>query len=134
MNKRNCRAFTLIELFVVLVILFIIVSLAFSTVGGCQRSDGSRVGYITKFSNRQPFNTWEGELLQGGMTPGNASAWAFSVDKHKPQVIRDVQTALEKNQLVRVRYTQKAMTSPFDGATKIRVEEVVPIEPAAQRH
>lgn len=141
MNRQIRKSgFTLIELIVVLFIGVIFLALLFGGIRGCSGtySEGSRVGTVSKFSLKGvTYKTWEGELLIGGMrstrdSDGNSqlvgNVWEFTVETDRKDLIDAIQNAMDHNQPVRLKYIEKGYSSPFDGNTRYRVKEVIPIK------
>lgn len=140
MKNRTNRGFTLIELLVVLSIIGILGALFFGSFRGCSGvySEGSRVGNVTKLSRKGgKYKTWEGELVMGGIRTGHDSdgnatvsgnVWAFTVEGDRTDLVEALQDAMDHNRTVRVRYIEKGVSSPFEGNTRYRVKEVIPIK------
>lgn len=140
MKNRINRGFTLIELLVVVCIIGIFAALIFGGVRGCSGnySEGTRVGNVTKLSFKGGYaKTWEGELVMGGVragrdSDGNATVsgnvWAFTVEKDRQDLLDALQDAMDHNRTVRIKYVEKAISSPLDGNTRYRVKEVIPIK------
>lgn len=133
MNK-NKSAFTLIELLIAVAFLFIILGSFLAMVGG--RSEGKRIGVITKFSYKGlAFKSYEAEMVMGGLTTasdGNggstlaANVWRFSV--RNPVVAKKVEELVGKR--VMVNYKQSMVAFITDTTyDAISVEEVKPEEP-----
>lgn len=92
-------------------------------------SDGDRAGTITKFSRKgYIFKTYEGELLQGGVTDGtgafNAEKFLFSVSPGQDSVIHRIERALLNGRRVRVHYEEKYFRFFWMGDTKYYITEV----------
>lgn len=131
MNRNNRRfGFISLELFIVLVILFILSVMAIGAVGGIMgKSDGKRVGVITKFSYKGVFiKSYEGELNMGGVrnrTDGDgrntmvANVWQFSCSN--PTVAKQLDDLLGKE--VVIRYHQS-----FAGFSRDTSYDVVSVE------
>lgn len=86
---------------------------------GCiQYSEGTRTGYLIKFSRKGlMFKTWEGTMNLGGGRSGDNGAvpntWDFTVDPENAadqSLIPVLNTALEKGKRVKVTYSQEAVT------------------------
>lgn len=129
MNTK--KAFTLIELLCIIGIIAILAGLiAGISGGGCNRSEGQRVGTLTKFSHSGTFKkSWEGELLVGGMRQtarGGAVAdvWAFSVSDDA--IAAKAEKLLGRDVLVR--YRQTFMRNPLKIGTPY---DVIAVEPLA---
>lgn len=70
------KACTIIELLVVTAIIATIASVVMGMGGGCSRSEGTRVGTLTKFSYKGSLNctkSWEGDLALKGMVCNGTS-------------------------------------------------------------
>lgn len=98
--------------------------------------DGYRVGTILKMSRKGVvFKTWEGELTQGFLESGQADAgsggvatriWYFTVDGD-PQVLGQIDHAIQTNKKVKLYYKEKYTLLPWVGDTRqlvFKVEEV----------
>lgn len=130
--NRNIRksGFTLIELLVVLAIAFIVLVMIAGAVGDIAgRSDGKRIGTLTKFSYKGVFvKSYEGELNMGGLRSrtddnGNrsmvANVWQFSVTN--PQIAQQLDNLLGKE--VVLKYHQS-----FGGFSRDTSYDVVSVE------
>jgi prepilin-type N-terminal cleavage/methylation domain-containing protein len=94
-SKRDRRGMTLIEVLVIIAIIGVLIALVGGAVGGCGgTSDGTRIGYLRKFSHKTGtlgFSSWEGGIVQEGFgagqlkgRPGQSGSqitdvWYFSV-------------------------------------------------------
>jgi prepilin-type N-terminal cleavage/methylation domain-containing protein len=128
MNRINrTSGFTLIELFIVL---FIVGIMIFGVVGGLLgKSDGKRVGVITKFTYKGVFvKSYEGELNMGGVrnrtdSEGHnsmvANVWEFSCSN--PTVAKQLDDLLGKE--VVIKYHQS-----FAGLSRSTSYDVVSVE------
>jgi prepilin-type N-terminal cleavage/methylation domain-containing protein len=126
------RAFTLIELLIVLAILFLLVGAVAGLGGGCSRSEGSRAGIITKFSHKGNFvKSWEGELVLGGMRSGaeagqvQANVWAFSVTDEA--LVPKIKEALRSGVRVELEYKQSFARNPLKRDTTYVITKVTPV-------
>lgn len=118
---------TLIELLILCAILALLVGIIAGTGGGCNRSDGVRVGTLTKFSYKGIWNatkSWEGCLAMEGVATGDCTLavnWNFSVlDKAVAEQLES-----KMGQPVRLRYRQTLFYAPWKRSTAylvIRVE------------
>jgi hypothetical protein len=97
--------------------------------------DGYRVGTILKLSRKGVvFKTWEGELSQGFLEPAAEAGagvatriWYFTVNSNDPQVISQLDHAIEGNKKVKLFYKEKYTTLPWIGDTRqivYKIEEV----------
>lgn len=121
---KQPKGFTLIELLVVVAIVGIIVSLV-GTFVFSSTSDGARVGTVVKFSHKgNIFKSWEGELALGGGT--STKFWQFSVTEDS--VVKDVQSAMDSQKVVKMEYHQKRFRNPATADTTYIVSRVTPIE------
>ncbi len=116
------KAFTLLELLVVCAIVALLSAIVLGGISGCSRSEGIRIGTVTKFSYKGNFwKSWEGELVMGGVrTSSNgegtmtatANVWDFSVPGGK-----DSELAARIEHLsgkpVKLHYAQSAMHNPL---------------------
>lgn len=131
MNRINRKSgFTIIELLVVVVIVFILFGIIAGTVGSLiGTSDGKRVGVITKFSHRGVFiKSYEGELNMGGIrnqtdSEGRSSMvaniWEFSCSDAR--IARQLEDLLGKE--VVIKYHQS-----FPGLSRSTSYDVVSVE------
>lgn len=94
-------------------------------------SDGSRTGYLSKFSKRgYVFKTYEGEIFLGGATAENNTVmnttWAFSVRSGDKEAI----ASLEKYEgnIIKVHYKQVIKNMPWQGETNYFVYKVDVLE------
>ena len=123
-TMKNRKGFTLIELLVVIAIVGIITALVGSFVFG-STSDGARVGTVVKFSHKgNIFKSWEGELALGGGT--STKFWEFSVTDET--VVKDVQSALDSQKVVKMEYHQKRFRNPTAANTTYIVSKVTTVD------
>lgn len=106
------KAFTLVELLVVVAMTVIILGMAgglLSTLFS-NYSVGSRIGTVTKLSQKGVFHkSWEGELLMGGFGKDEtgrtvANIWRFSITDDK--IAAKVQDVMDHNKPVKLEYNQ----------------------------
>jgi len=122
-------AFTLIELLICLAIVAILGTLVIGGMGGCSISDGTRVGTITKFSQKgMMVKSWEGEMVLGGVrgaVQGGtvANTWQFTV--LKSDLAPKVEALIGKE--VKVKYHQVLIHNPVTRDTSY---EILSIEEA----
>lgn len=115
------KAFTLIELLVVVAIIMIFAGLVMGGLGGCSRSEGVRIGTVSKFSYKGNINkSWEGELVMGGLRQGESGAvaniWKFSIIGGKDDALAAKFNALAGKQ-VKVSYRETAFFNPMRRST-----------------
>jgi prepilin-type N-terminal cleavage/methylation domain-containing protein len=125
------KSFTLIELLAVLAIVAMLSALALGAVGGCTQSNGSRVGIVTKFSNKGvAWKTWEGEMNLGGIRNNAAgdgsmaNIWQFSVMDQ--EVVKAVDENIGKK--MRLDYIQNFFVRPWNGSTTYFVQKAQVVE------
>lgn len=134
--KTKTSAFTLIELLIVLAILGLMGAIVFGAVGGCSKSDGNRVGTITKFSHKGVWHkTYEGELVMGGArnalnSDGNSSVvaniWTFSVID--PKVVEKIQALQDSGHRAKLAYHQTLMHAPWSRDTSYIVIDATDLD------
>lgn len=121
----------------------IVIALILGAIGGCVKcatggcgdgySEGERVGSVYKFSRKGiSFKSWEGELNLGGMTTDAnghmvMNTWDFTVTR--PEVVPEVQKALESGHRVKLHYRQW-WSSPWSMDSSYDVDGVVETQPA----
>jgi hypothetical protein len=114
--------------FLKLVVVILVLLVIGWTTGGPTVSDGDRVGQVTKFSRKGlVFKTWEGEMLAGERGAVAKDAWAFSVRKNNPEVMKKVEDALKSGRSVRLSYKEKMFAAFWRGDTKYFITEVNPV-------
>lgn len=128
---KHLKALTLMEVLVVVAILGILLSLIIGG-GGCTRSEGSRAGTITKFSDKGVFTkSWEGELVMGGLrrgSEGQAVANIFRFTVVDQDVAKAIKEALRSGKPVELEYTQTLLYNPLVRDTTYTICKVTPIE------
>ena len=92
-----------------------LVILLSSMLSGCwTRSVGEKTGVIVKFAKEGMFfNSWEGELIRGGMNSGSGvfgKPFNFTVEDEK--LIPIIQSALENQKEVRIHYHIESFVWP----------------------
>ena len=120
------KAFTLVEFLIVCAIVALLAAIVVRGTGGCSRSDGTRVGTLTKFSYKGIWSatkSWEGCLAMEGVATGDrtlAVNWEFSVlDKAVAE-----QLEARVGQQVRVRYRQTLVYAPWKRSTTYLITRV----------
>lgn len=83
-------------------------------------SEGSRTGYLMKFSKKgYVFKTYEGELNLGGMNAQNNSVlnniWDFTVLRGNKEVIDSLNQY--EGKVIKLEYKQKLKNMPWQGDT-----------------
>jgi hypothetical protein len=120
--------------FLIIFIFIVIAGLAgFVLVGNFTYSEGSRTGYLMKFSKKGfLFKTYEGELNLGGMNAQNNTVlnniWAFSVKPTDMSIIDSL--ANFEGAVIKLKYKQKLKNMPWQGDTPYFVYEIEPIDRA----
>lgn len=106
---------TIKDLLILLAVFFVLCFLI--VVPGCapNYSNGSRVGVVTKLSEKGlMFKSWEGEMNMGGMRQSSdsdghttivANVFTFNVD---PKIVSEVKAAMDSGQRVELIYRQWA--------------------------
>jgi prepilin-type N-terminal cleavage/methylation domain-containing protein len=121
-NMKN-KAFTVMELLIVVAIIAILGGLVVGGAKGCSQSEGSRVGIISKISKKGvAMKSWEGDLLLG--TGNSTTVWSFSVDDEA--VVKQIQEAMRSGKRVELTYEQsifKIATDTTYNVTKVTVLE-----------
>lgn len=124
------KAFTLIELLIVMAIVCIITVLIAGGLTSCSNSAGSRAGIVSKISHKGvAFKSWEGELMLG--KGESANVWLFSVTDLK--VVDQIKDAMRSGKRVELEYTQKFIR-PLTRDTSYIITKVTVLEeqPARQ--
>lgn len=126
--KRTQKAFTLIELMIVLAIIGILAALVLVAGGGCSVSNGTRVGTISKFANKGIFvKSHEGELVMGGVVAASqggsaANVWRFSC--LNAELVPTIEDAQLQNKVVAIKYHQTFWFSPLSRSTSYLVDSI----------
>jgi type II secretory pathway pseudopilin PulG len=133
------KAFTLIELLIVCALAFLLLAAVLTLFsGGCSRSEGNRVGTVTKFSYKGVFNStksYEGELVMGGMRSSTtdkgvstltANVWDFSVVD--PAVAKQIEALQDSGHRAKLHYTQSLTHNPFTRDTSYIVTSATDLD------
>ena len=125
------KPFTLIELLIWVGLASVALGLLITAgafMSGCTTSDGTRVGTISKFSNRGVMiKSHEGELVLGGQVQTSkggsvANVWEFScLDLN---IVPALEQAMDSNNVVAVKYHQTFFYNPFRRDTSYLVKSV----------
>lgn len=77
-----------------------------------QTQEGDKVGTITKLAKQGViFGTWEGQIIRGGLSGGSGGfGQAFEFTVEKPEVLAQMQNAMNAQQEVRIHYHKEAIT------------------------
>jgi prepilin-type N-terminal cleavage/methylation domain-containing protein len=123
------KAFTLMELLIVMAIVFILAALIAGGLSSCSNSAGSRAGIISKISQKGiAFKSWEGELMLG--KGESANVWQFSVIDLK--VVDQIKEAMRSGKRVELDYIQKVIP-PVVRDTTYLVTKVTILDEQPQR-
>ncbi|MBI1305932.1 MAG: hypothetical protein GC181_04875 [Bacteroidetes bacterium] len=92
-------------------------------------STGVRSGTLMKISEKGVlFKTWEGQLNTGGFTEDNgditSSIWHFSIRKSQPEILKEIEKAIDDGHRVKLYYHEKYVHLFFLGDTKYFVYKV----------
>lgn len=131
---KNIKGWTLVEMMIVLAIIGLVASmvLGFLTSGGSLSSGtGEKVGQIVKLSKEGVVHdTWEGELIRGGMNNGSGSfgttPFDFTVEDRAN--VERVQQFMKDQTEVIIKYRKEAFYLPTRSDSKGYF--LVSIEPA----
>ena len=115
------------KVLLILLTITVIGLVLFFTISGYTYSEGSRTGYLVKFSKRgYVFKTHEGELNLGGMNAQNNSVvnnlWDFSVRGNRQPLIDSLQTY--EGHIVKLYYKQVLKNFSWQGDTDYFVEKM----------
>lgn len=115
------------KIIIILITVIIIGLVLFFVIAGYTYSEGSRTGYLTKFSKRgYVLKTYEGELNLGGMNAQNNSVmnnlWDFSVLPKDAAAIDSLQHY--EGSVVKLYYKQVLKNMPWQGDTDYFVFKV----------
>ncbi len=99
----------------------------FYLVSSITYSEGSRTGYLTKFTKKgYVFKTYEGELNLGGMNAQNNSVvnylWEFSVREYNTAVIDSLNNY--EGKVIKLHYREVIHSFPWQGDTDYFIERV----------
>ena len=129
MSKRS--------IFMILLVLVFVIGiggLIYVAIGGSTYSEGSRVGYVTKFTKKGTpligFKTWEGELNMGAglnMSKQAGTIWEFSVVDES--VVKKIDEAQSHGTQVKLHYVEQLWGQPWKGKTNYFVTSVEEIKP-----
>jgi hypothetical protein len=111
--------------------LFILTLIILPTLIGCSEnySNGERIGFITKFSNKGLiFKSWEGELnlTQTGMNTSSTFQFSVDNDRQDERMVRTLDSAATLGWKVKIRYHEVFFKNCFKnrGETSFFVESV----------
>lgn len=115
------------KVFIILITIIVIGMVLFFVISGYTYSEGSRTGYLTKFSKRgYVLKTYEGELNLGGMNAQNNSVmnnlWEFSVLAKDAAAVDSLQHY--EGNVVKLYYKQVLKNMPWQGDTDYFVFKV----------
>ena len=112
------------ELLIVVAIVGLLGALMLGAAGGCTRSQGERVGVVSKISEKGViFKSFEGELMLG--RGESANTWQFSVKDTK--VVTEVREAMRSGKRVELEYKQQFLP-PIVRSTPYTVIKVTTLE------
>lgn len=130
--KANRSRGSVVEALIMMAIICVLASVFLGASGGCTKSDGSRVGIITKFSHKGLIcKSWEGELVMGGMrtmsgadgkTALAANVFEFSVLDE--DLVKQIQALMESGHRARLTYSQTFFHNPVKRDTSYCIVEV----------
>ena|SRR2546423_1620807 len=108
------------KFFLILFLLIVVGVAAYLLICNYTYSEGSRTGYLLKFSKKgYVFKTYEGELNLGGMNAQNNSVmnnmWDFTV-LHGNQGVIDSLNQYE-GKVIKLEYKEKLKNMPWQGDT-----------------
>ncbi len=103
-------------------------------------SEGDRVGMVNKVSKKGAiWKTNEGQMALEGIVSGGgstgANVWDFSIDNYLPddkqdELIKQLNTAMNAEQKVKIHYTEMFCTFPWRSGSNVLIQSVKPIQPA----
>lgn len=80
---------------------------------GCYEvGKGNKIGTITRLNHEGLiFKTYEAQMIRGGMTDGSGSfGQTFNFTIERPELVDIIQTALDKQQKIKIYYHQELIT------------------------
>lgn len=116
-------------------------ALALGLTGCIEYSDGSRVGYVTKFSHKGlVWKSWECEMNLGGMREKRdskdgsvsyvANLWFCAIDNHASRgediagLCGKIGKAMNEGRRVRVFYKEEVATAPWRSGSSCLIQSV----------
>jgi hypothetical protein len=109
------------------IILLIVTGIVIYAISHFKYSEGTRTGYLSKFSNKGfVFKTYEAELFVGGATADNNTLvnniWSFSVRDTENGITDSLQNY--EGNVVKVYYYEVLRSMPWQGDTRYFVYKV----------
>ena len=109
------------------IILLIVTGIVIFAISHFKYSEGTRTGYLSKFSNKGfVFKTYEAELFVGGATADNNTLvnniWSFSVRDTENGITDSLQNY--EGNVVKVYYYEVLRSMPWQGDTRYFVYKV----------
>jgi hypothetical protein len=90
-----------------------LIMLACLTLTACyQTQEGDKVGTVTKLAKQGVIiGTWEGQIIRGGLAGGSGGfGQSFEFTVEKPEVLAQLQSAMNAQQEVKIHYHKEAIT------------------------